>query len=156
MGNRYFVEEERMGKIRKFGITFSKGAKFFNVVDKHKINDNINYLDDYLAIDHCEYLNDYDRAERFIVCRDKNNVYWVFTKSIYKRSIASSSYVRSASGVNYSKQGKSTMYEGLTEIKTGCNSFEEAEKVIQKMLEAYKKNDNSKSFEIVNSSCPAE
>ena len=156
MGNRYFVEEKRTGRIVKFGITFSKGAKFYNVVDERKINDPIGHLDKYSAIDQCDYLNDYERAERFIVCKDKNNIYWVFTKSIYMRTIASSSYVKSTSGINYSKQGKSTMYENFIEIKTGCNSFEKAEELIQQMGVVYKKNNNSKIFEIVNSSCPAE
>ena len=156
MSDRYFVEEKRIGKIRQFGITFSKGAKFYNVADERKINEPIGHLDKYSAVDQCDYLNNYDSAERFIVCRNKNNVYWIFVKRKQMNFTASNSYVKSTSGVNYTKMTQGILYQKLTKLETGCNSFEEAEELIQQIYVAYKKSSNSKSFEIVNSSCPAE
>ncbi len=149
MTDRYIVEEKTIGRIAKFGITFSRGTKFYNVVDKHEINDNIRYLYKYSAMDHCEYLNEYNRAERFIVCRDKNNVYWVFVKNKQMNFTTSKSYVKSISGVNYTKQFNSRPYNDLTELEAGCNSFKEAEELIQQMHLIYKKNINKYEFEIV-------
>ena len=122
---------------------------WYIVVDTHTQTDCYEYKNELWAKEHCDHLNKFEEAEKFIVCKDKNSVYWVFVKSIARYMNNISNTVKSDDGLYYVRQPKSPIYKNHANLFTGCVDLNSAKKLKQELCKIDAIEDNKYKFEII-------
>ena len=91
---------------------------------------------------HCEYLNKYDAAEEYIICKDGNGMYHVMYKTTGSQNII-------VDGVDYNYISYISPFHEYDNIEKGCRSFEEAEVLRDKADKMCKERENRKVLKVV-------
>jgi len=143
--SRYNVVIKKLYNLKLFGIIIKKGTTYYNIKDIYKdcfvlqkSKRNIN-----IVTKQCKYLNNYNKAQRYIIARDKNNIYWLFNKTKYTGKV-----IKDKNNVYYIKLNKHGIFKSINNLKTGCKTIENAKKTLKQVYILYKKEKNSNLYTI--------
>ena len=95
------------------------------------------------ATEYCEQLNNYNEAEKFIICQDGNGIYHV----LYKTNRATG--VITINGVEYNNIVNLGYFHELEKVKEGYKTIEAARTLKKRAYEKYTKNENGKTFKFI-------
>ncbi len=138
--------------LKRFQINIEKydTSTHYNVIDKKGEYTPCVCSNAKSAADYRYYMDNYVQVEKFIICRDDNNIYWIFVKSkiiIEGDNVLLDSVTTKE--VHYIKQEQVEPYQDFDDITTGCNSLEIAKDIKKELYEIDKKQANSKIFSVV-------
>ena len=140
MTNRFKIEIKKHNK-----------ATSYNVRDKNNEYNIYTTLNENYATHYCNYMNNYDNAKKFIICKDGNDVYWIFVKD--KSDVSNKTKlhsIRTDDDICYIKQKQILHYNKLYKLCSGCDSLKIAEELRECLYTADKEHINSHNFTIIN------